>query len=474
MRKFVLFLVALATVSFLTISVFGSVSGQENSVGVRYDLNGNNRIDRDEVLAAISDYLFTDSVTRDEVLELISLYLFDSPVTLPTPEPPPGPILPGHDPPVQGEPLSAMIERVRPSVVKIFNGGRGSGVIFDTQGQTAYVMTNSHVVDDGDESIIVRVHDEDYYVGTLLRRDPVRDLAVVTICCGDFTVAEFGSSDDINVGDDLIVIGYPYGSNLVGPASVSKGIVSAKPYSLVRDRLAVQTDAAVNPGNSGGPFMSLDGRVVAITSSSVATARSEGLHFGVAESTVQEHLSALRTPGGEAIFEGISGNLYHYPQDSHIERLRILLGFDGAADVEVETTFVNPYAASSHAWAHRLTVRLDPNFRDDLDFPFFRFVIDSSKTWAVHEVDRDSNWVRLAAGSASGIRVNNGGRNHLKVSAIGGVGKFYVNNVQVVGNISLGIFAHRGHIEVFTGAYVGTEREGAVTRFENLRGRIIE
>ena len=77
----------MATVSVLAIAGVGSVSGQENSVGVRYDLNGNNRIERNEVLAAIDDYLFTDLVTRDEVSELIDLYLFDLPVTTPTPVP---------------------------------------------------------------------------------------------------------------------------------------------------------------------------------------------------------------------------------------------------------------------------------------------------------------------------------------------------------------------------------------------------
>ncbi len=87
MRKLVLLLAVVATVSVLAIASVGSVSGQENSVGVRYDLNGNNRIERNEVLAAIVDYLFSDLVTRDEVFELIDLYLFDLPVTTPPPRP---------------------------------------------------------------------------------------------------------------------------------------------------------------------------------------------------------------------------------------------------------------------------------------------------------------------------------------------------------------------------------------------------
>ena len=228
-----------------------------------YDTNGSGYIEKDEAIAAIGDYLFEETITRDQVVQVIAHYLFADPVPSPTPSPEPAP--PEHDPPRPEEPtLSEVIERVRPSVVKIWNGGQGSGVIFDTAGETAYILTVSHAVDDRTEEIAIRVEDTDYYTATLLRRDPVRDLAVVTICCGEFTAAAFGDYDNVKVGDDLIVMGYPRGYTLRGPATVTKGIVSNKIYAPSRDVLAIQTDAATNPGNSGGPYLTMDGEVVAV------------------------------------------------------------------------------------------------------------------------------------------------------------------------------------------------------------------
>ena len=126
-----------------------------------YDTNSSGYIERDEAVAAVRDYLF-EVITRDQAVQVITLYLFVAPVPSPTPTPEPTPVPtptptpepapPEHDPPRPEEPtLSEVIERVRPSVVKmvkIWNGGQGSGVIFDTAGETAYILTVSHVVDD--------------------------------------------------------------------------------------------------------------------------------------------------------------------------------------------------------------------------------------------------------------------------------------------------------------------------------------
>ena len=360
-----------------------------------YDTNSSGYIERDEAVAAVRDYLF-EVITRDQAVQVITLYLFVAPVPsptptpeptpAPTPTPTPEPAPPEHDPPRPEEPtLSEVIERVRPSVVKIWNGGQGSGVIFDTAGETAYILTVSHVVDDRTEEITVRVEDTDYYPATLLHRDPVRDLAVVTICCGEFTAATFGDYDDMKVGDDLIVMGYPLGNSLRGKASVTKGIVSNKIYSLSRDVLEIQTDAATNPGNSGGPYLTMDGELVAVASSGYLVL-NEGLHFGIAERTIRQHMSTLRTPGGEAIFENISGRLYHYPDSPGATLAKFLVGFDGAADLEIEADFVNPYAYSDHAWSHGLAVRVDPAPPDEDDLPHVVFVINGDR-WAIYRVD---------------------------------------------------------------------------------------
>ena len=158
--------------------------------------------------------------------------------------------------------LSEMVKRVRPSVVRIDSEfGSGSGAIFETQGRTAYIVTNHHVVDSVAE-VTVTVNDSTEYRGTVLGTDPVRDLAVVRICCGAFRTLSFGSASGLEPGDEVVAIGYALG--LSGEASITRGIVSAMRYvnSLRSD--VIQTDAAFNPGNSGGPMLTMDGRIVGI------------------------------------------------------------------------------------------------------------------------------------------------------------------------------------------------------------------
>ena len=87
-----------------------------------------------------------------------------------------------------------MVRRARPAVVRISSGtGTDTGVIFDTQGRTGYLVTNEHVVE-GQSRVSVTVYDSTTYSGTVLGVDAVRDLAVVSICCGDFTALEFGDA----------------------------------------------------------------------------------------------------------------------------------------------------------------------------------------------------------------------------------------------------------------------------------------
>ena len=163
-----------------------------------YDTDCDGLISRDEVLEAISVY-FHGGISRDIVLEIISLYFSQAPVVHQTPCPTLTP-----DPSATPEPTPAvltmieLVKRVRPSVVRITQStpegvGTGTGLIFETEGQTAYVITNEHVVD-GTGLINVNVNDSTDYTGTLLGADARRDLAVLTICCGSFTPTGFGDA----------------------------------------------------------------------------------------------------------------------------------------------------------------------------------------------------------------------------------------------------------------------------------------
>ncbi len=184
--------------------------------------------------------------------------------------------------------LATMVEEVRPGVVRIETPeGSGSGVIVDAFDDIGMVLTNYHVVDDA--SVIgVEVEDSDYYKGHIEGFDADIDLALVSICCGDFLPLTFGDVSSVKPGSEVIAIGYPLG--LPGEASVTRGIVSA-----VRSEGGyefIQMDAPINPGNSGGPLFSPFGEVLGINTFSLT--ETEGLGFAISERTIQAVLPQLR------------------------------------------------------------------------------------------------------------------------------------------------------------------------------------
>ena len=183
-------------------------------------------------------------------------------------------------------------------MVRITSGiGTGTGVIFDVQGRTAYVVTNEHVVE-GQSQVNVTVNDSTTYNGMVLGVDRVRDLAVVTICCGNFKALEFGDATRLAAGDEVVNIGYALG--IEGAATVTRGIVSALRYDSDHQAYVIQSDAPINPGNSGGPMLSPDGRVLGInTFAYVSDYGAEGIGFAISTRTVRQRIPTLR--GGTAI-----------------------------------------------------------------------------------------------------------------------------------------------------------------------------
>lgn len=160
--------------------------------------------------------------------------------------------------------------------------GLGSGIIVKKSGKTAYVLTNNHVVA-GAKEITVKLHDEREYKGAVVGVDERRDLAVVSFEPGatDVAVARLGDSDALQVGDWAIAIGSPFGLF----SSVTAGIVSAigrdgGPDGNISD--FIQTDAAINRGNSGGALANIDGEVIGINTWIASnTGGSIGLGFSI-------------------------------------------------------------------------------------------------------------------------------------------------------------------------------------------------
>ena len=190
-----------------------------------------------------------------------------------------------------------------PSVVSITSESRsgnssGSGVIFSEDG---YVVTNYHVIESG-ESYTVLLADDRSQPARLVGSDPTSDLAVLQVNATDLTPAEFGDSDDVYVGDNVVAIGDPLGVEFRG--TMTNGIVSAINRNVNvngRTMNLIQTNAALNSGNSGGPLINCYGQVIGINTMKIGaftdSAGVEGLGFAIPSSTVKEVAEQLISQG---------------------------------------------------------------------------------------------------------------------------------------------------------------------------------
>ncbi|MDE7188523.1 MAG: trypsin-like peptidase domain-containing protein, partial [Muribaculaceae bacterium] len=178
--------------------------------------------------------------------------------------------------------------------------GLGSGVILSADG---YIVTNNHVID-GADKLEVLLNDNSTFEATVIGTDEATDLALIKIETEGLSPISFGDSDKLKIGEWVLAVGNPFGFN----STVTAGIVSAKARSLNsgqnggRTRMGIesfiQTDAALNPGNSGGALVNLSGELVGINSAIYSNTGSySGFSFAIPTTIVKKVMTDLRQYG---------------------------------------------------------------------------------------------------------------------------------------------------------------------------------
>lgn len=216
--------------------------------------------------------------------------------------------------------FTAAAEAVTPAVVNIktIQGGNfdlwgsnnnlssssGSGVIISADG---YIVTNNHVIEEGD-NIEVTLNDKREFEAKVIGTDPSTDMALIKIKGEDLPYLNFGNSDSLRVGEWVLAVGSPFDLE----STVTAGIVSAKARNIDilegQDRIEsfIQTDAAVNPGNSGGALVNTNGELIGINTAIITrSGRYEGYSFAVPANLVRKVIKDLRDYG--VVQRGIMG-----------------------------------------------------------------------------------------------------------------------------------------------------------------------
>lgn len=199
---------------------------------------------------------------------------------------------------IPGSPFSFQIPRYRQNGTEEREVGGGSGFVVSSDG---YIVTNAHVVTSDDARYTVFFTDERSFDAEVIARDEMIDIAVLKIDASDLPYLEFGTSDDLKLGEAVIAIGNALAEYR---NTVSTGVVSGLARSITASNSTgqsealdnvIQTDAAINPGNSGGPLINLEGKVIGVN---VAVAMgSENIGFSLPSDVVRTSVEEIMATG---------------------------------------------------------------------------------------------------------------------------------------------------------------------------------
>ena len=371
-----------------------------------------------------------------------------------------------------------MVETARLSVVQIVMsaGGTGSGFFV---GGAGYILTNRHVVQGNGQATVV-LHDSRRLSATIEYIHPQYDLALLSIAEG-YWQPPLPFAKTARVGEPVIALGHPFGMDM----TITEGIVSAFP--LVDGVDYVQTDAAVNPGNSGGPLLNLQGEVVGMNTWGIHKDISEGLNFAIHFDLMATELWAMiqaavapptPTPKSvapptptpkpaahpETVFGPVNGSIPHDPDNGFLE---IYDSSTWLADAVIEARFLNPYSRQEGEWDIGFLFR----YRQGREYNLFHAVMIHSGGWWYHDLrtDEEKN-LRLASDYSPHITTSAHEYNDVRVVVFGDKGTLFIND-NYIATLDLSGLKEEGTVAIATEFFADAGISGKFTTFENFTVR---
>ena len=368
--------------------------------------------------------------------------------------------------------VSDVVESARQSVVHVVRsaGGSGSGFIVDSAG---YILTNEHVVSGGGRLTVI-LDDGTRKSASVMVSDATLDIALLKLNT-PHQLPALSFATKAREGEQVIALGYPFSDELGGEMTTTVGIVSA--FRTLGGVDYVQTDAAVNFGNSGGPLLNLRGEVVGMNTRGIRKDQSEGLNLAIHYDLLAAELGAMiltaeaaptATPkpvaSSKIVFGPVNGSIPHDPDDGFT---RTYDSSTWLADAVIEARFLNPYSRQEREWDIGFLFR----YRQGREYKLFHAVIIHSNGSWYHDLrtDEEKNR-RLASDYSPHITTSAHEYNDVRVVVFGDKGTLFIND-NYIATLDLSGLKEEGTVAIATEWFADAGISGKSTTFENFTVR---
>ena len=331
-----------------------------------------------------------------------------------------------------------------------------------------YVLTNQHVVGSA-HTVDVLLYDGRQLFGQVLVTDSSRDIALLKVS-GAMGVPALSFATAVQEGDPVVALGFPLGELLGTKLTITRGIVSSlRTYGGVD---YIQTDTAVNPGNSGGPLLNLGGKVVGMNTFGVRD--TEGINFAIKYNVLSDRLPtmiaqaeapATPTPTRAAGYGPVNGSIAHEPDSGFIDVFETDVWITNGI---VQATFFNPYPHSVGEWSNGFLFR-----RSGFDTFHAIYIRSNGNWWHDLRLGSVEETQYLAFDYSPHIAIGEGEHNVITVVFNGSEGLLYVNE-QEVAKLDLSGLVEPGSVSVVAAYYSVDGVAGYSTRFENFAIRPLD